>query len=195
MWQQRDGWVLCKCLLGCLLLCPKSSVQLQCPRPEGPCHVVLCSPLQIFLKVLIHSLKLQVSPDRVSWKATPLFWDIKELVRSLKVSHTGGWRVMQRITMCFTAERWFLETEHWSPNQILCGFTWGVPGCLLEMVIHLLPGKGRLNGWGFEFKKELGLMEDFQMLFMVKGRKTWNYNSIFTIAIWKLEHTQLSDWV
>lgn len=35
-------------------------------------------------------------------------------------------------------------------------------------------------------------MEDFQMLFMVKGRKTWNYNSIFAIAIWKLEHTQLS---
>lgn len=35
-------------------------------------------------------------------------------------------------------------------------------------------------------------MEEIQMSFMVKGRKTWNYNSI---AFWKLEHTQLSDWV
>lgn len=193
MWQQRDGWVLCKCLLGCLLVCPKSSVQLQCLQDLKDLAMLCCALLYKFLlKVLIHSLKLQVSSDRVSWKATPLFWDIKELVRSLKVSHTGGWRVMQSITTCLTAERWFLETEHWSPNQILRGFTWGVPGCLLEMVIHLLPGKGRLNGWGFEFKKELGLMEDFQMSFMVKGRKTWSYNSI---AIWKLEHTQLSDWV
>lgn len=157
-----------------------------------PCCAVL-SHYKFLLKVLIHSLKLQVSPDRVSWKATPLFCDIKELLRSLEVCHTGGWRVMQSITMCLTSERCCLEPEHWYPNQILCGFTWGVSGCLLEMVTPL-PCKGRLNGWGFEFKKELCLMEEVQISYSVKGRRTWNYNLV-CVAIWKWEHTQLNDWV
>lgn len=158
-----------------------------------PCCAVLSS-YNFLLKVLIPSLKLQVSSGRVSWKETPFFWDFEKVGRSLEVCHTGGWRVMQSITMCLTAEGWCLEPQHWYPNEILCGFTWGVSACLLEIVIPLLPGKGRLNGWGFEFKKELKLTEEVQISYSVKGRKTWNYNSIY-VAIWKWEHTQLNDWV